>query len=182
MSKLKSLDKFNNKTMMKYGFVFAIFFQMTILFVEYIGSALPIWFGEPIALKTEPVDPRSLFRGNYVSLSYSINRIPKIDNVKKNDIIYVLLKKDGRIYRHSSSQLTKPKKGIFLRGRVTSTEYAVLTVKFGIEAFFMPKEKALETEKKSKGVSEVIVYVNSDGKARAHSFSCIGDDCNYKDH
>jgi len=31
--------------------------------------AAPLWFGETVLLKVEPVDPRGLMRGDYVILS-----------------------------------------------------------------------------------------------------------------
>ena len=36
----------------------------------------PLIVGETILLQVEPVDPRDLFRGDYVALSYAINRVP----------------------------------------------------------------------------------------------------------
>lgn len=173
-----------NKKVLIVGFSLAIMLQLSILLVEYIGSALPIWTGNPITLKTEPIDPRSLFRGNYVALKYQINQIPAIKGARKNKVIYVVLKYDKNgVYHYKSAQFERPVKVPFIRGRITHDYIpsvagkSVMHVNYGIEAFFMPKEKALETERKSRGVSEVIIYVSSNGKARAHSFVCLGDDC-----
>ena len=37
---------------------------------------MPLWTGEPILLRVVPVDPRDMFRGDYVALSYDFSRIP----------------------------------------------------------------------------------------------------------
>ena len=39
--------------------------------------ACPLVLGERILLKIQPVDPRDLFRGDFVILSYDISRIPE---------------------------------------------------------------------------------------------------------
>ena len=56
--------------------------------------------GTPIVLETQPVDPRSLFQGDYARLNYKINTI-LLDEIgggrefKKHDRIYVFLKNGG---------------------------------------------------------------------------------------
>ena len=54
--------------------------------------------GTPILLETEPVDPRSLFSGDYVRLNYKISRLD-VDKIskesrewKRHETIYVTLK------------------------------------------------------------------------------------------
>jgi uncharacterized membrane-anchored protein len=37
--------------------------------------AWPLWTGEPVYLKVRPVDPRDLFRGDYVTLGYDIDTL-----------------------------------------------------------------------------------------------------------
>ncbi|MBT3870270.1 MAG: GDYXXLXY domain-containing protein [Gammaproteobacteria bacterium] len=48
---------------------------MAVLVGMYVTAALPLWTGAEIRLATAPVDPRSLFRGNYALLSYDISEI-----------------------------------------------------------------------------------------------------------
>jgi len=40
-----------------------------------VAHAWPLWTGEPIYLAVRPVDPRDLFRGDYVTLGYDIQRV-----------------------------------------------------------------------------------------------------------
>ncbi len=54
--------------------------------------------GVPVELSVEPVDPRSLFRGDYVILTYKIsqlntNTLEGDDTFERNDLVYVELVK-----------------------------------------------------------------------------------------
>ena len=40
-------------------------------------GAMPLWTGKEIRVKVVPVDPRSLFRGNYARLNYDFSRLEK---------------------------------------------------------------------------------------------------------
>ena len=53
----------------------AVIFQLLVLAGKYLLSVYPLWIGKPVILEIVPVDPRSLFRGNYVHLDYSIARL-----------------------------------------------------------------------------------------------------------
>jgi hypothetical protein len=48
---------------------------LTVLIWMLVSHAWPIWTGETIYLRTRPVDPRDLFRGDYVVLAYDIDRV-----------------------------------------------------------------------------------------------------------
>ena len=54
----------------------AIAFQMFVLVGMVVNAALPLWTGTEIRVRTLPVDPRSLFRGNYVRLAYALGTLP----------------------------------------------------------------------------------------------------------
>ena len=52
--------------------------------------------GTPVILETQPVDPRSLFRGDYVRLNYTINTLdsakyPALSSMERGDVIYLSL-------------------------------------------------------------------------------------------
>lgn len=160
----------------KAGLVAAIALQFLILVGMYAGAQMPLWSGDEIRLKTVPVDPRSLFRGNYARLQYdisrlSVSRFPEDKKLRKGEVVYVALKpgKSG-LYELSGASLEKPRQGVFLRGRITSAWLRVpngsYRVKYGIEAYFAPKKKALELEKdlRNGGVAEVMV--SAGGRAR----------------
>ncbi len=80
--------------------------------------------GERILLKTAPVDPRDLFRGDYIDLSYDISQLDldalgAQERFKPNERVYVLLEKapDGTFGAQSISR-DLPAGKQFIQGRV----------------------------------------------------------------
>lgn len=63
--------------------------------------------GTPITLKTVPVDPRSILRGDYVILDYEAGAgLPVVDTYGK--AVYIILKKKGDIYERVRIADEKP--------------------------------------------------------------------------
>ncbi len=153
---------------------FFIFFQAVILSGIYLGAQFPLWTGQEIQLQTKPVDPRSLFRGNYARLRYDISSIPfkDVDALKTprhNELIFVkLIKTDIDLYAYNGVEFKKPGNTLFIRGRIQapyinrSDDFAV---KYGIEAYFAPKEKALELEKRLRHNAIATIMISKNGKA-----------------
>ena len=160
----------------KVGLAAAIALQFLILIGIYFKAQLPLWTGEEIRLKTIPVDPRSLFRGNYARLQYDISQLktslfPDRDNLREGEVVYVSLKPGkGGLYEFAGVSLDKPDRKPFLRGRISgnwlrgSTDY--YRVHYGIEAFFAPKEKALGLESHLRNGGVAVLMVSAGGSAR----------------
>lgn len=157
------------------GLMIVIVLQIMVLASEYLGAIYPLWTGEEIRLKTIPVDPRSLFRGNYARLRYGISTIEGKDLSEKKDlrngeVVYVKLKPgaDG-LYVFDGASLEKPGSGLFIRGRLqgklSQRNSVMYDVRYGIEAYFAPKEKALALEKELRGSGVAIIMVAGTGKA-----------------
>ncbi len=156
------------------GLLAAVVFQIGVLAVEYLNSVYPLWTGQEIRLKTFPVDPRSLFRGNYASLNYEISRITLTEMEKTpyprfGEVVYVKLKQgeDG-LYVFDSASLSQPEEGLFIRGRIETPRWVrsnVYQVRYGIEAYFAPKKKALELEKQLRDGGIAVVMLAANGKA-----------------
>lgn len=165
----------------------AILFQGLVLVGMYGLSALPVITGTEIRLKTVPVDPRSLFRGNYALLGYDISRIPAAEfavhhldgpaqaeypraKLRNGEVVYVRLQRgDKGLYEFAGAQLEEPDQGLFIRGRVRgfwSLEEPVYDIEYGIEAFFAPKEKALALERQLAGGGVAVLKVGKGGTAR----------------
>lgn len=149
-----------------------IVMQILVLAGEYLGAVYPLWVGQEVKLKTVPIDPRSMFRGNYARLNYAISQVFVTDQTihlkpRFGEIIYVSLKENEEgIHELSGASFNKPKSGLYIRGRVndrwvTGNKYRV---KYGIEAFFAPKEKALALEKDLRGGGVAVVQIASNGK------------------
>lgn len=117
--------------------------------------------GAPILLKTAPVDPRSLFRGDYVILNYDISRMKYADvagdrNFKRHDEIYVVLRKGEEFWEPVSIHHEMPAHGpesVVIRGQVEWTEVwngtdsvDGVNVRYGIENYFVPEGEGREIE------------------------------------
>lgn len=155
-----------------YGLVAAALLQLSVLAVEFGGAHLPLVTGQEVQLATRPVDPRSLFRGNYARLNYDISTIPSNDlaseePVRNGDVVYVSLKPiDNGLYGYEKASIEKPKQGVYLRGRIQNRwRGASYRVKYGIEAFFAEKEKALALERSLPKGGRAVVMVASSGRA-----------------
>lgn len=151
--------------------------QMFVLIGMVTVSALPLWTGDEIKIKTIPVDPRSLFRGNYALLRYDISQIELTgmtennSNIRRSEVVYVSLMQDeDGYYQMSTASFNRPDDGIYIRGRVQGNRYYSpqdkIDVKYGIEAFFAPKEKALALEKQLRDGGVAVLMVSKSGKAR----------------
>ena len=152
-----------------------IVFQCLVLSVEYINTVYPLWMGREVKLRTVPVDPRSMFRGNYARLNYEISNIPvkdinKLITPRHGEIIYVKLRagKDS-LYAYDGVSLDKPDNDVHIRGRIQSfrgvRNEGNYQIKYGIEAYFAPKAKALKLEKELRSSGLAIVMVANNGKA-----------------
>ncbi len=139
--------------------------------------------GTEIVLKTEPVDPRDLLRGDYVTLGYELSQIP--ENEIKGDPdsyyaegsdVFVLLKKgaDGIWTRNraSAEPVTELVSGeVLLRGRsrymFDPRSNGTVRVDYGIERFYVPEGEGKPIE---QGVSEkridAVVMVDKKGRAQ----------------
>ena len=149
--------------------------QIIVLAGEYLNAIYPLWLGQEIKLKTIPVDPRSLFRGNYARLNYDISDVYSKnlpDNIRNGEIVYVSLKMNEKgIYEFNTISLTPPRSDMFIRGRIKQYYYSkdTYSVKYGIEAYFAPKEKALALENDLRSGGIAVVMVANNGKATLKS-------------
>jgi uncharacterized membrane-anchored protein len=143
--------------------------------------------GRPIVLDVAPVDPRDLFRGDYLVLSYPIARL-RTDLVEGdkdfalNDRVYVGLRRtetdawQAFSMHHARPQLTG--EVVFLRGTVTGVsgpatgdvpctgDCKVVAMRFGIESYFVPEGEGRRLEKlRNDNRLQVAARVTPDGEA-----------------
>ena len=149
----------------------AIAFQLIVLVGMVVHATLPLWTGTEIRVRTLPVDPRSLFRGNYVRLSYELGTLPmdalwEDGEVRYGEVVHVRLERsEGGEYAYAGVSLDPPSEGVFLRGRVVGFLREYQWVRYGIEAFFAPKEKALALEKDLRNGGIAVLMVAGNGRA-----------------
>lgn len=146
----------------------AVFLQCLVLGGMVAKASLPLWAGKEIRIKTIPYDPRSMLRGNYARLNYEISTLPetafpKDMRLRRGEIVYVMLQQaNNGLYVYKGAALEKPKQGIYLQGRITNG-YAPYRVKYGIEAFFAPKEEALQLQSDLVNGGAAVLMVTSAG-------------------
>lgn len=139
--------------------------------------------GREVVLEVIPVDPRSLFRGDYVVLGYDISRYtlpPGTKPPKRNAPFYITLKKGAGETWQTVAGGTEPPRTVqpdevVIQGRVDYTtqptldnkqESVVVVLQYGIESFFVPEGAGRELEKMvgDKKISAVIA-IDADGRA-----------------
>lgn len=135
--------------------------------------------GREIVLQVTPVDPRSLFRGDYVILGYPITRVPVPDiggkPIAPGDIVYVSLvpEADGA-WKVAGTSLKHPgapkDNGIVLQGRAGQRWWQrqgdQISVRYGIESFFVPEDTGRDLEKLVRE-KKITARVAVDTKGRA---------------
>ncbi len=148
----------------------AIAFQVLVLVGMVAKAALPLWTGTEIRVATVPVDPRSMFRGNYARLDYDFGTLPEdafidVQHLRAGEVVYVSLARgETGEYEFAAASQEKPAEGIFLRGRVTHVG-DLIRIRYGIEAFFAPKELALKLEGDLRDGGTAVLMVSSSGRA-----------------
>ncbi|HIE31672.1 MAG TPA: hypothetical protein EYP67_04720 [Methanosarcinales archaeon] len=80
----------------KKRFLLLISVPAVVILIFLCINLYTLHFGQEIVLKTDPIDPRDLFRGDYVTLSYEISRIdlnniPHDANFSSGETIYASL-------------------------------------------------------------------------------------------
>lgn len=155
-----------------WGIVAALALLQTAALGAMVGDR--IWLlktGREVIVPVEPVDPRSLFRGDYVRLGFGFARsIPEPrDYGLASETIYVTLEKaaDGSVVFKAIDK-THPGKvadnQFVLRGVRSYTRWP--RVRFGFESYFVPEGKGLELEKLATTRQlSVVLAVDSRGRA-----------------
>lgn len=137
--------------------------------------------GTPVLLETMPVDPRSLFRGDYVTLNYAIGSLDYDEvggdrDFERHDRIYVLLHEGETYWEPVSIHREMPARepgtiaiggevqysGIWVDGQ----RRAGINVRYGIESYFVPEGKGREIElPRNEGKVAILVAVDGKGDA-----------------
>jgi uncharacterized membrane-anchored protein len=151
--------------------------------------------GEIIYLRTAPIDPRDLFRGDFVRLNYEISNIPArhlprgdTSGIAKGKKVYVTLKENSNgLYELGHVSINQPPTGIYLIGR-SPYDYRhrqlghSLRLNYGIEAYFVQQgqgrqiEQRLGRRNQLQVPLEMQIAVGRNGKAviQGHRWSPIG--------
>ncbi len=163
--------------------------QTGVLFYMIESRASILRNGREVVLQTEPVDPRDLMRGDYVTLGYSISRIdhaaiqgtpPPSDGSHTVQVALVSGDNGRFVFSRASWQSIpdlKPEEIVLIGntpdGFYIGTETVPLT--YGIERFYVPEGEGRTIE---DGVGEkrvdVVLAVNTKGVAQVRGLRLDG--------
>lgn len=122
--------------------------QLLILVGMIALRMIPLVTGQTVLVRVQPIDPRDLFRGDYVILSYEFSRTSPdgIEGVPVNErgkwskkwegrTVYVplVLDSDRVHWRAGKVTVVKPETGLFLKGQML--RYGAM--EFGIESYYV---------------------------------------------
>ena len=168
--------------MRKLAIITAVLLQVAVLAYMAGQREYILQTGRIVFLKTAPVDPRDVFRGDYVRLWYEISRVNGdllrdglVDLCKKDlqGSYYVYERQDewrkirskpvygllsvgaDDIAELISLTNKKPSDGLFIRGRIEYPGFGSLNVRYGIEAYFVEQGKGREIEQARFGEMRV---------------------------
>ena len=144
--------------------------------------------GQEVRLEIVPVDPRDLFRGDYVILDYKISSVdlPKdaTSEFKRGQKVFVTLRPDengkARAVAISSERPAVSGADIVILGTVTRGRFVRPTsaglrvckpgiraalVKYGLESYFVPQGEGKKIETTEKARLEVVAAVTPSGQS-----------------
>ena len=142
---------------MRRWFYLLVILQLIFLLAQAGRSELDLKRGQVVVLKTEPVDPRSLFMGNYMNLGYEISQLDlakvkhdaRLEDPDFGGDVYVVLK-PGKPYAQLVRVTVSPPKHEplpYLRGDVMYTEGKFVRIEYGLERYFIPETKQDEVNR-----------------------------------
>lgn len=147
---------------MRWKFTFFVLLQVALL--VGIIAYRPYWVatGEKILLRTAPVDPRDIFRGDYVSFRYDISTLDPDGlgvkgSFKSNETVYVILEKNQEgVFNAESVRRGLPTGKRFIQGRVqyetTASKWEV-TLKDDSENLYELKPRWFENIKRGNRIT-----------------------------
>lgn len=147
--------------------------------------------GRVIDLRVVPVDPRDLFRGDFVTLAYDVSRMPRTfitGELRRGEQIHVRLAQRQGNWQAIAASRTRADAGnasdaeIILKARVVYASPHVpasgpgtISVSYGIEKFFVPEGAGREIEQEVRA-KEVVAHVAvaADGTAALKGLTVSG--------
>ncbi|MFO0179212.1 MAG: GDYXXLXY domain-containing protein [Planctomyces sp.] len=149
--------------------VAAVVFQLLVLMSIVAGHYSDIARGQSVMLQVVPVDPRDMFRGDYVILSYEFSReVPPetptyyVPQLGREIFIPLVPAADGRHYRSGGARWDRPLSGLFLKGWTTDSGQH----EFGIGQFFVQEGQGHMYESAARR-SQLTAEVSIDPEGKA---------------
>lgn len=141
-------------------------------------------YGENIVLKTTPLDPRDLFRGDHVLIDLDIERVPMnrissgVQEVlrderengsfigKEIDVFVRLIPKENQ-YVVNQVVLEKPSSGIYLKGTINPYEIYEekqdVPIHYNLDRYFVPENTGMALERGAREGNALVSLKVKDG-------------------
>ncbi len=141
--------------------------------------------GQTVLLKTTPIDPSDLFRGDYIVLRYDVSVIDsrsvyvKNNEFKQGDNVYVTLSTKEKYAVATGLYSKPPKNKLFIKGVLKHIKGNKYYVDYGIEHYFVPEGKGRSLEKLLGRNVGVVVVVDGHGGAMIKALLVDGKEVRY---
>jgi uncharacterized membrane-anchored protein len=146
-------------------FIIGLLLQLIFIFGLLAPNASLLANGTKATLRSMPVDPRSIFRGDYVTLDYEAGRGLPLD-LADGAPVYVVLAQQGDVFERVSFSRTRPE---LQEGQICLEGF----VQFGTQAlfpdlrqFFVEEGTGMELEQ-ARNAHRLLVDIVSDSRCRA---------------
>ncbi len=145
--------------------------------------------GREVLLRMLPVDPRDVFRGDYMTIRYEIGDLSRVHPVPaagaqfaKDEVVYTTLSvtPEGVVSSAQASELPPPEGALYLEGTVTDRN----SITYGIESYFIPEKTGYDLSQKlrqDRANTYVRVSVDRAGRGIVRGFVVNGETIELKD-
>ena len=168
-----------------------IFILLGIFWLVIIGGFIgfkeyTLRTGQEVLLKTTPVDPRDLFRGDYVVLRYDISNIDsgtvvaERTDFKSGDRVYVGLGIKEKYAVATNIYSTPPKDGLNIKGTLKDVGSNSFNVEYGIESYFVPEGEGKTIERQLGRSVDVKVSIDKSGNAVIKALLIDGQEVKFR--
>jgi uncharacterized membrane-anchored protein len=170
------------------GLAVAAMLQIGVLGSMLIDRLTHLRSGREIVVPIVPVDPRDLFRGDYVRLAFTISQAKLSEareNVQWNETVNVRLVPDRAagwtVTEISTQPITAKGDEVILAARQMSQhrdkdQMWVSQLRYGIERYYVPEGKGLGLEKLARESKvAAILAIDAKGKAAIKGLMIDGD-------
>ena len=151
-------------------FVLLVAFQVAVVATMAVSSQWVLTGGDRVVLDTMPVDPRDMFRGDYMVLRYAIGVINREEvpwyaaDPYPGQAIWVVLEMRGDYDAAVAVEPEPvPRPQVAIRGEVMSVNEPIVEVTYGIEEYFVPEGAGSQI--RSSDRVDVVAAVSEDGHA-----------------
>lgn len=158
--------------------------QFLVLMSVLAFKQYTVWTGETVLLKTTPIDPRDLVRGDFVAVRYEISTIDRAkvaDDYKyPTGPVYVELQRGTDGYWNAVAVHTERERSydgtVLIKGRVENgyQSSSTISIHYGIEQVFVPEGSGGDLPSGSGHTIAVEVKVDRFGNAVPRRFFVDG--------